>query len=243
MAMAVFVQDGDCIDYTPTADVASGDVVIVNNIIAVATSQILNGKLGAVQMTGVFDFAKATAATDNGAVGTNWYWDNTAFKATKTATGNILIGVSVPSAAGANGVLAADTLVRIKLDEGTHTTNSGKDVKVIPIALAGLVNAQVRRLAIPFAFELVSFGIRTGTIATTAAKLATITAGIAAVPVTGGIASLTTVSNSVSGTLTAATAITAGGLGNAGDAIEFTVSAVTAFVEGDAVIEAIIQRK
>ncbi|MFQ3588264.1 MAG: capsid cement protein, partial [Fimbriimonadaceae bacterium] len=40
MAQAVFVHDGECIDYTPGAAVAAGDVVVQGDLIGVAKQPI-----------------------------------------------------------------------------------------------------------------------------------------------------------------------------------------------------------
>lgn len=46
MAATVFVHDGDAIDYTPGADVASGDVVVQGELVGVAKLDIKANKLG-----------------------------------------------------------------------------------------------------------------------------------------------------------------------------------------------------
>ncbi|HID22323.1 MAG TPA: DUF2190 family protein, partial [Planctomycetaceae bacterium] len=58
MAQAVFVQDGAAIDYTPAAAVASGDVVVLRDLVGVVKRPLAAGELGAIAVEGVFDFAK-----------------------------------------------------------------------------------------------------------------------------------------------------------------------------------------
>lgn len=65
--------------------------------------------LGALAVTGVFDFAKATDVAYT--VGTILYWDDTAHIATTTATGNKSIGKVVRAAA------TTDPTVRVRLSQ------------------------------------------------------------------------------------------------------------------------------
>ncbi|GIW55554.1 MAG: hypothetical protein KatS3mg082_1958 [Nitrospiraceae bacterium] len=78
MAQAVFVHEGASIDYTPAADVAAGDVVVQGDLVGVAKLDIKAGKLGALAVEGVFDFAKATGVGTAIAAGAIVYWDDTA---------------------------------------------------------------------------------------------------------------------------------------------------------------------
>ena len=111
MAQAVFVHEGAAIDYTPTADVAAGDVVVQGDLVGVAKLDIKAGKLGALAVEGVFDFAKATGVGTAIAVGAILYWNDAANQATTSATGNKQIGKCV-KAAGDN-----DATVRAKLSQ------------------------------------------------------------------------------------------------------------------------------
>jgi predicted RecA/RadA family phage recombinase len=66
MALAVFLHEGQFIDYTASADKVCGDVIELgsNDFIGiVATADgIKNGATGAVQIEGVFDCTKTTAS-------------------------------------------------------------------------------------------------------------------------------------------------------------------------------------
>lgn len=108
MAQATFVHDGECIDYTPVAAVAAGDVVVQGDLIGVAKQPIAANTPGALAVTGVFDFAKLAGLVL--AVGTLVYWDDAANVATNVAAGNKLIGKVVRAAA------AADATVRVRLN-------------------------------------------------------------------------------------------------------------------------------
>ena len=66
MATATFVQDGSSIDYTPSADVAAGDVVVQNDLVGIAKQPIAANALGALAVAGVFEVPKATGALSGG---------------------------------------------------------------------------------------------------------------------------------------------------------------------------------
>ena len=102
-----YVQRGDAVDYVPVAAVQSGDVVVQGELVGVAKLPIPAGRLGALAVSGTFDFPKATGSAI--AAGALCYWDATNQRATTTATGNKLIGKCVRAA------VDADTTVRIRM--------------------------------------------------------------------------------------------------------------------------------
>jgi len=108
---ATFVQEGCLIDYTPGADVPAGAVVVQGELVGVAKEAIKANQLGALAVTGLFDFAKAAGGGTAITVGANVYWNATANTATTTATGNKLIGKCVKAAAD------ADTTVRVRMSQ------------------------------------------------------------------------------------------------------------------------------
>jgi len=75
MATATYVQMGDSVDYTPGADVAAGDVVVQADLLGVAKLDIKSGKLGALAVSGVFDFPKEVGQGTAIAAGTKVYWN------------------------------------------------------------------------------------------------------------------------------------------------------------------------
>lgn len=113
MANVIFRHEGESIDYTPTADVAAGDVVVQGELVGVARLDIKANTLGALAAQGVFDFPKATGGATAIAAGAVLYWDATNEVATtNSASGaNKLIGKSV-AAAGDD-----DEMVRTRLDQ------------------------------------------------------------------------------------------------------------------------------
>jgi len=80
---AIFKQTGEAIDYTPAMDVASGDVVVQGELVGVAKLDIKTGTLGALHVSGVFDFPKATGAGTAIAAGAKVYWNEAAKVATE----------------------------------------------------------------------------------------------------------------------------------------------------------------
>jgi predicted RecA/RadA family phage recombinase len=70
---ARFIYDGNRIDYTPSADVASGDVVIQGDLVGIAKLDIAANSLGALAVTGVFDLDKVTGVGTAITVGAKVY--------------------------------------------------------------------------------------------------------------------------------------------------------------------------
>lgn len=112
MAQAIFVQEGESIDYTPVADVAPGDVIVQGDLIGIAKRSIAANALGALAIEGVFDVAKAAGGGVTFAVGAIAYWDDTNDLAVATdgAGANKRLGKVILAAAD------ADSVVRVKLD-------------------------------------------------------------------------------------------------------------------------------
>jgi len=97
------------------ADVSSGDVVELTNIIGVAEGDIADGETGTVCIEGVFTLPKVSAAVF--AVGEKLIWDTSggAFddSSATPATGDIT-GAGIAVAAGADG----ETTCTVKLTPG-----------------------------------------------------------------------------------------------------------------------------
>lgn len=110
---AKFIQTGHAVDYTPSANVAAGDVIVQGQLVGVAKLDIQTGKLGALAVTGLFDFPKATGAGTGIAAGTRVYWDvaEQVAKADSESGANKEIGKTVKAAAD------ADAVVRVRLTQ------------------------------------------------------------------------------------------------------------------------------
>lgn len=113
MAQAVYVQAGDAIDYTPSADVAAGDVIVQGDLIGIAKQPIKANTLGALAVAGVFDVAKASGGGVTFSAGDKVYWDDTNKLAVTTdgAGANKLLGKAIAAAAD------ADSTVRVRLSQ------------------------------------------------------------------------------------------------------------------------------
>lgn len=108
---ATFVHDGDTIDHIPSVSVAAGAVVVQNDLIGVAKVPIAANALGALAVTGIFDFPKATGTDTAIAAGATVYWHSDAQQANATASGGKLLGKSVKTASD------SDAAVRVRMSQ------------------------------------------------------------------------------------------------------------------------------
>ena len=108
---AKYIHEGDTIDYTPVADTPAGTIVPQADLIGVTLVPIKANQLGSIAVEGVFDFAKAGGAGSAIPAGTLTYWDAVNSNATKTATGNKLLGKATKT------TVDADTIVRVRLQQ------------------------------------------------------------------------------------------------------------------------------
>src|SRR5581483_10616898 len=108
--MRNYVQPGKTITLTAPYAVASGDGLLVGAIFGVAAGIAALGEPVETALVGVFDLKKV--GSQAWAVGDKIYWDNTAKEATKTTTGNTLIGVATEAVGGGSG----DTVGRVRLN-------------------------------------------------------------------------------------------------------------------------------
>jgi predicted RecA/RadA family phage recombinase len=113
MATVRFVHAGAAIDYTPAADVSAGDVVVQGELVGVAKLDIAADALGALAVTGVFDFPKTAGVGEAIAVGSKVYWDagDSVAKTDDEAGANKYLGKTV-AAAGDD-----DATVRVRLSQ------------------------------------------------------------------------------------------------------------------------------
>ena len=110
---AMYIHEGNSIDYTPTVDVTAGEVVVQGELVGVAKLDIPANTPGSLAVVGVFDFPKATGLGSGIAAGADVYWDAAATQATTDdATGtNKKIGRVVTAA------VDADTTVRVRMSQ------------------------------------------------------------------------------------------------------------------------------
>lgn len=121
MSQAVFVQEGNEVDYTPGSEVAAGAVVVQGTLVGVAKRPIPANTLGSLSIRGLFDAVKAANAFTAGAA---VYWDadgnpvgGTAGTgaATTVRTGNTFMGFAVAAA----GETATTVRVALRSVEST----------------------------------------------------------------------------------------------------------------------------
>lgn len=104
------VYSSDCsIDYTPSAAVGVGEIVVLNDLFCVATRPIAANVKGALAVDGVFTCPKASGAIGQGAI---VYWDATAGNLTTTATGNKRAGKAAEAAG------SSDATVKVLINVG-----------------------------------------------------------------------------------------------------------------------------
>ena len=156
MATAIYVRDGETIDYTPISAVAAGDVVVQGDLIGVAKTPVTAGVLGSLAVWGVFDFPKVTTGGSAITAGTTLYWDATNKVATATSIGNKQLGKSIRDAAD------ADATVRVRLDGIASAASNPMTANIadpgnagaIPVVASGHVDivtaaAETRTIAAP----------------------------------------------------------------------------------------------
>lgn len=105
--MASYVQVGDLLDYTPAADVAAGDVVVIGSLVGVAPRAIAANAVGSLAIEGVWEMPVATGATGAQGSAISWYaTSGVAHASTGTAAGKL-----------AKARAAADTTVQVVINK------------------------------------------------------------------------------------------------------------------------------
>ena len=172
------VACGASIDYTPSANVAAGQVVVLNSLIGVAARPIAANVPGALELEGLFDAVKANGQINDGAA---LYWDadgnpqgGTAGTGalTTTAEGNTFFGF-------ANGAVGAtEETVRVRKVLVASVTNTihnelssviadPGNAGAIPVTESGhcpivTAAAETRTLAAPsYAGQMLSVAMKT----------------------------------------------------------------------------------
>ena len=101
--VAKYVSEGKTIDYTAAADVAVGDVVVVENLIGVAIRPIAKGETGALAISGVYELPTDSAEVKQGKA---VYWDTEGKKVVTEAEGKKYIGKAAATSANGETVVA-----------------------------------------------------------------------------------------------------------------------------------------
>lgn len=106
------ISDGKSIPYTPGSAVAAGTVVVQGNLIGIATEPIPAGKLGALQVEGIFEVDRVGAILGGLPAGRKVYWDESNQHAHNTpGASRKLLGKTVESTS------QIATRVRVKLTQ------------------------------------------------------------------------------------------------------------------------------
>jgi len=110
---ATYIHEGNSIDHTPAADVGAGEVVVQGELVGVAKLDIPAGVLGALAVSGVFDFPKEVGGEKVFDAGVEVYWDEANQLADTDPAGgaNKRIGRSI--AAAGDG----DAVVRVRMSQ------------------------------------------------------------------------------------------------------------------------------
>ena len=115
---AKYVQDDETIEYTPSADVAAGQVVAQGDLIGVAKTPIAANKLGSLAVEGVFDCPKATGGGTAITAGATLHWKASDSTATMAANDGGQVPVVYPVLGKAIVAAAdADATVRVRLHQ------------------------------------------------------------------------------------------------------------------------------
>lgn len=108
--MKTYIQPGNTVTLPAPYAVASGDGLLVGALFGIATHDAAENAEVETHLVGVVEIAKV--GSQAWAVGDRIYWDDTAKRATKTATDNTLIGAAVIAVADGAG----DTIGRVRLN-------------------------------------------------------------------------------------------------------------------------------
>lgn len=96
--MKNFIQPGEVMEVTAGANIASGDVVAVGEMVGVAAHDIANGATGEVSLCGVYLLAKAAGVWTQGQ---KLFWDKVAkaFVGVASADADVVAGYAFKAAA------------------------------------------------------------------------------------------------------------------------------------------------
>lgn len=163
--MKNYKEKGDVLDYTNAtgSDIASGDVVIVGNLVGIAVTDILDTEAGAVNLTGAYELTKDTPLAIS--QGDELFWSVADQEVTKTATDKPLGTAFVAAASN-------DTTVIVKL----YGQGNGVPVAALVAQLTdnsgGTGNDTLAVIAAGTPADLAAQGVINGVIADNFADLA-----------------------------------------------------------------------
>lgn len=147
--MKNFIQEGERINYTIPADttIASGDVVVIENLSGIAVTSGTTGDTIAVALEGVYQLAKPTNLAIN--QGDRVYWDTATKRVTKTTTHKPLgtaFATAASSAATVNVRISEDgSAAPVAANVAQNATANGSDAATTQ-ALANSLKTSVNAL-------------------------------------------------------------------------------------------------
>lgn len=110
MPTTTYVQEGDIIDYTATANLSAGDIIVYGELIGQVVSDVLDTEIVGLRVTGVIDAPKLS--TDTPAAGAKVYWDAGNTRLTTTASTHKQAGHSV------GAYTSGSTTMKVRLGKG-----------------------------------------------------------------------------------------------------------------------------
>jgi predicted RecA/RadA family phage recombinase len=153
---ARYIADFDTIDYTPVSAVSAGQVIVIGDLIAVAKLDIAAGRLGALHLTGVYDFPKVTTGGSAIPVGTTVYWNSDTSNAQAASSTYKQLGKVVQAAADGDSTVRVvlNGLVSTSVSPITSGIADPGAAGAIPVTSSGYVDlvtagAETRTIAAP----------------------------------------------------------------------------------------------
>lgn len=133
--MKNYIQQGDLMDVTAPANVASGDGVQVGSLFGVAVHDAASGKALVIKTKGVYELKKIESQAWT--VGAKVYWDNSEKECTTDGTKGMLIGVAAEAVTDS----ATATLGKVRLNGVAPDTAEGPQGPIADLTMGTNVTA------------------------------------------------------------------------------------------------------
>lgn len=116
--MKNYIQPGNSVTMTaPSGGVVSGIAYLIGALFGVAAVTAAEGESFEMSLVGVYTLPAASGASTDFTAGAKLYWDDTAKKVTKTATGNTPVGYALADKA------TGGTTATVRLTPGAHVAD------------------------------------------------------------------------------------------------------------------------
>ena len=130
---ASFVQRGEAVDFVPSRDIESGELLSFGALLGIVKIPVKAGENGALHLSGIYDVLKLPESIPAGA---RVFWNASSRRATAEGTGNSFLGVARPA-----------PVVRIPGQDRTSTRPSGFGRWICPIASNGRPSHKGRKFS------------------------------------------------------------------------------------------------